>query len=56
MSATSENMALNVNMVTKKVAAFPYDVMERLAEMKAAHDRLPVPYGAGRRIEMQKAQ
>jgi acyl-CoA thioester hydrolase len=55
LSATSENMALNVNMVAKKVAAFPDSVMERLAKMKAAHDRLPVPHGAGRRISMQKA-
>ncbi|MFZ3352221.1 MAG: thioesterase family protein [Xanthobacteraceae bacterium] len=55
LSATSENMALNVNIVAKKVAAFPDNVMERLAKMKAAHDRLPVPHGAGRRIAMQKA-
>jgi len=52
LSATSENMALNVNMVAKKVAAFPDNVMTRLAEMKAAHDKLPVPHGAGRRIAM----
>jgi len=52
LSATSENMALNVNMVAKKVAAFPDNVMTRLAEMKAAHDKLPVPHGAGRRISM----
>jgi acyl-CoA thioester hydrolase len=52
LSATSENMALNVNMVVKKTAAFPDHVMERLALMKAAHDLLPVPDGAGRRIAM----
>ena len=52
LSATSENMALNVNMMTKKVAAFPDNVMTRLAQMKAAHDSLPVPHGAGRRIAM----
>ena len=54
LSATSENMALNVNMVAKKVAAFPDNVMARLAQMKAAHDRLPMPHGAGRRIAMAK--
>ena len=42
-------------MVAKKVAAFPDNVMERLAKMKAVHDRLPVPHGAGSRIAMQKA-
>jgi len=52
LSATSENMALNVNMMTKKVAAFPDNVMTRLAQMKAAHDSLPVPHSAGRRIAM----
>ena len=43
LSATSENMALNVNMVAKKTAAFPDNVMERLALMRAAHGKLPVP-------------
>jgi acyl-CoA thioester hydrolase len=56
LSATSENMALNVNMVAKKVAAFPDNVMERLAQMQAAHDRLPAPHGAGRRIAMKASQ
>ena len=53
LSATSENMALNVDMTIKKVAAFPASVMERLALMKAAHDKLPIPDGVGRRIEMK---
>jgi acyl-CoA thioester hydrolase len=55
LSATSENMALNVNMDAKKTAAFPTDVMEHLARMKAAHASLPVPQGAGRRIAMPKS-
>jgi acyl-CoA thioester hydrolase len=54
LSATSENMALNVNMVAKKTAAFPDNVMERLALMQAAHGKLPVPDGAGRRIAMPR--
>ena len=52
LSATSENMALNVDMTVKKVAAFPAHVMARLKLMKAAHDKLPIPDGVGRRIEM----
>jgi acyl-CoA thioester hydrolase len=55
LSATSENMALNVNMVAKKTAAFPDHVMERLALMKSAHDKLPAPDGAGRRIGMSQS-
>ncbi len=54
LSATSENMALNVDMVAKKTAPFPEGVMARLAQMKAAHDSLPVPEGVGRCISMSK--
>jgi acyl-CoA thioester hydrolase len=56
LSATSENMALNVDMTVKKVAAFPDHVMARLGQMKAAHDRLPVPDGIGRRIAMSQGR
>jgi acyl-CoA thioester hydrolase len=52
LSATSENMVLNVNMAAKKVAPFPEFVAGRLAQMKAAHAHLPVPDGVGRRIAM----
>jgi acyl-CoA thioester hydrolase len=54
LSATSENMALNVDMRVKKVASFPDNVMAQLAGMKAAHDILPVPDGVGRRIAMKQ--
>ena len=56
LSATSENMALNVNMDAKKTAPFPADVMAHLARMKAAHATLPVPQGAGRRIAMPSSK
>ena len=52
VSATSENMTLHVDMTAKKVAPFPDGVMRALAAMKAAHAKLPVPAGVGRRIEM----
>jgi acyl-CoA thioester hydrolase len=52
VSATSENMTLHVDMDAKKVAPLPDDVARRLANMKAAHGRLPVPEAAGRRIAM----
>jgi acyl-CoA thioester hydrolase len=52
LSATSENMALHVDMEAKKTAAFPDDIAARLAQMKAAHATLPVPEGVGRRIAM----
>ena len=52
VSATSENMALHVDMQAKKTAAFPPEVAAGLARMKAAHAKLPVPEAAGRRIAM----
>jgi acyl-CoA thioester hydrolase len=53
LSATSENMALNVDLTVKKTTPFPDNVMAQLAQMKAAHDRLPLPDGVGRRIGMR---
>ena len=52
VSATSENLSLHVDMMSKKTAAFPHEVAARLAEMKASHVLLPVPEAAGRRIGM----
>jgi acyl-CoA thioester hydrolase len=56
LSATSENMALNVDMTAKKTAAFPDNVMAKLAGMKVAHAALPIPDGVGRRIAMSANQ
>lgn len=54
MSATSEQMALHVDMASKKVVPLPDDVLDRLAAMKAAHAALPAPEGIGRKIGMAK--
>src|SRR5207247_10129468 len=53
VSATSEDIALHVDMETKKTAPFPDDVLERLEKMMASHAKLPRPEAAGRRIEMR---
>jgi acyl-CoA thioester hydrolase len=52
LSATSENMALHVDMAAKKTAVFPGEVAASLQRMKSAHANLPVPQAAGRRIAM----
>ena len=52
VSATSENLALHVDMRAKKTAPFPVAVMRRLATMKASHGNLPRPEAVGRRIAM----
>ncbi|MGE0339896.1 MAG: thioesterase family protein, partial [Xanthobacteraceae bacterium] len=54
LSATSEQMALHVDMASKKVVPLPDDVLDRLAAMKAAHAALPAPEGIGRKIAMAK--
>jgi acyl-CoA thioester hydrolase len=52
LSATSENMALHVDMAARKTVAFPDAIVTRLAQMQAVHARLPLPDGLGRRIAM----
>jgi len=53
LAATSENMSLHVDMATRRVAAFPDEVLASLALMKAAHSRLAMPEQAGRHIAMR---
>jgi acyl-CoA thioester hydrolase len=52
VSATCESMTLHVDMATKKVAPFPDSVMRLMERMKTAHAVLPMPEGAGRRVQM----
>ena len=54
LSATSENMALHVDMAAKKTTALPSEVVARLQRMKAAHAKLPTPEAVGRRIAMPR--
>ena len=52
LSATSENMALHVDMAAKKAAAFPEEIVARIKRMRTAHAGLSIPEGVGRRIAM----
>ena len=52
VSATSENMALHVDMAARKTLPFADSVMARLAAITAVHRGLPPPDGAGRRIAL----
>jgi acyl-CoA thioester hydrolase len=54
IAATSENLALHVDMDKGKTAPFPVETMRRLMQMKAAHARLPRPEVAGRHVGMKK--
>jgi acyl-CoA thioester hydrolase len=50
VAATSENLALHVDMATRKVRPFPDDILTNLTVMKATHARLARPSGLGRVI------
>lgn len=52
VAATSENLALHVDMDARKTAPFDQDICKRLTQLKNSHARLPRPEAAGRRIEM----
>jgi acyl-CoA thioester hydrolase len=52
VSATSENMSLHVDMAARKTVPVPPEVARRIAQMRAAHARLPRPEAAGRRVQM----
>jgi acyl-CoA thioester hydrolase len=47
-AATMEALSLHVDMETRKVSPFPYDIAANLAVMKAAHARLARPQALGR--------
>jgi len=50
VAATCENLSLHVDMATRKVIAFPQDILGNLTVMKAAHSRLARPPALGRAV------
>lgn len=50
LAATSESLALHVDMTGPRVAAFPDDRLAAVEAMRAAHAGLPLPERAGRKI------
>ena len=50
VAATCEQLFLHVDMATRRVSPFPEDVLDKLAAVKAVHDRLPRPPALGRRV------
>ena len=52
LSATSENMMLHVDMGTRKTAAFPPDIHQRIHALAEAHRDVPRPDGIGRSVAM----
>ena len=54
LAATSEQLALHVDMSGPKVAPFPADVLAKIEAMRAAHAALPMPERAGRSIGIRR--
>ena len=54
LAATSEGLALHIDMGGPKVSPFPPDILATLEAMRAAHAALPVPERAGRSIGIRR--
>ncbi|TPK37783.1 thioesterase family protein [Mesorhizobium sp. B2-5-3] len=54
LAATSEQLALHVDMSGPKVAPFSADVLAKIEAMRAAHAALPMPERAGRSIGIKR--
>ncbi|MBI1733632.1 MAG: thioesterase family protein [Candidatus Rokubacteria bacterium] len=50
LAATNELVSLHVSLATRRGAPMAPELLERLAAIQQAHDRLPRPPQAGRRI------
>ena len=55
LSATSESIALHVDLGGPKVVPFQPDVMEAVTRVAERHAALPEPDGAGRKIEIRRS-
>jgi acyl-CoA thioester hydrolase len=54
LAATNELMSLHVSEATRRGAPMAPEILERLARIQAAHDALPRPPQAGRRIGLDR--
>jgi acyl-CoA thioester hydrolase len=54
LAATNELMSLHVSEATRRGAPMAEEIRERLARIQAAHDALPRPPQAGRRIGLDQ--
>lgn len=54
LAATSENLAIHVDMQTRRSAPFPTQILERIERLHQAHAGLPHPEQLGRSIGIRK--
>ena len=55
-AATSEQLAMHVDMNSRRSAPFPGPILERIADLHATHRTLPAPELLGRVIGIRKRQ
>jgi acyl-CoA thioester hydrolase len=53
-AATSEQLALHVDLDTRRAAPFPAELLARVKAVRSAHAGLPLPEGAGRSIALRR--
>lgn len=54
LAATGESLFLSIDQSGPRVAPFPEDVMEKIADMAKNHAALPRPDGVGRKIGLSQ--
>jgi acyl-CoA thioester hydrolase len=54
LAATNELMSLHVSEATRRSAPMAAEILERLAQIQAAHDALPRPPQVGRAISLAR--
>ena len=54
LAATAEQLALHVDMTSRRTAPFPSDVQDKLAELMHAHRSLTTPAEVGRRMGIRR--
>ena len=55
LAATSEQMAIHVNMKTRKSASFSTDALEKIGDLHENHRSVPLPKAAGKSIGLKKS-
>ena len=54
LAASGESLHLSIDQSGPKVAPFPEDVQEKIAKMAQDHAGLPMPDGAGRKVQLRQ--
>ena len=56
LASTNECLSLHVDMTRRRVSPMPASLLDRLAQVRARHEILPLPEQAGRGITLKRPQ